>query len=619
MSAILARGIEKSFGDRQILRGCDLSIQPGDRVGLVGANGSGKSTLVGILAGVLDPDHGEVALKGNLRWLDQEARVPGITVGEAIDEALTWHGNLLGAWEKALNDEDLDQAAVLQDRLDDVGWEVAHKADAMLSRLRAPSRETTIATLSGGERRRVALARALLGQPDILILDEPTNHLDADTVEWLEGFLSGFRGAVLLVTHDRYLLEAVANRIIEIEDGLTVPYDGCSYTDYLLARAERRASMMRAEDSRLAMIRREAAWAARSPAARSTKQQARLQRLDRMREVRPLKREESFTLNLRSGLRLGSTILELHDIHKAYGDVQLIEGLDISFAPGDRIGVLGRNGVGKSTLLKMIQGIEKADRGDVVRGSRVKVGVLDQGRTGLTENDTVFEAVGQGNDQVKVGEGFVHVATFLGRFLFSREMFGQKVAGLSGGERARLLLAKLLLTGSNVLLLDEPTNDLDLMTLRVLEEALLDYDGCALIVTHDRAFLDRVCTGILAFEGEGVVMRYADRLQYVAALQQRSSAAMAKKPPKASAATKAPKRANVGRGLTFKEEQEFRALPGKIEGLESDQATLETTLADPATYRERAADVGDLNARLKRLQGEIERAYSRWEELEQKA
>jgi ATP-binding cassette subfamily F protein uup len=615
MNVIAAQGIEMSFGDRQVLRGCDLLVGDRDRVGLVGVNGSGKSTLLRILAGDLPSDHGVVRLRGRVGLLEQDPVLVAPTVGEAAMAALGWHRELLAEYHRALAEDALDRASALHDRLDVVGWSVDHQADALLTRVGAPPSDASVARLSGGERRRVALALALLGAPDVLLLDEPTNHLDADTVEWLQGFLAGYRGAVVVVTHDRYLLEAVAERIVEVEHGRCVAYDDCSYTDYLVARAERRAAMERSEERRLALIRREASWAARSPAARSSRQKARLQRLELLKAQQPLAREERVHLDLRSGLRLGSTILEFHGLEKRFGDTAILAGLTVTLAPGDRIGVVGPNGAGKTTLLRLVTGEQTLDAGKILRGSRVRMGLLDQHRTGLKDDDTVYEALGGGNDHVKIGDRHVHVATVLERFLFEREMFGQKVAGLSGGERARLLFAKLLLKGANILLLDEPTDDLDLMTLRVLEEALLDFDGCALIVTHDRAFLDRVCNRVLAFHGDGEVVQYADRLQYLAEVKRRRAAREARVSAEVKARAAKPSSEPRSRSLSWKEQRELEAIPEQIETLEAELARLETLLADPATYREQGERVGELRARLEELPAQIDVMYERWVDL----
>ena len=620
MRPIDARGIEVAFGDRLVLRGCDLSVEADDRVGLVGPNGCGKSTLLRVLAGRFAPDHGSVDRRGTVAFLEQEPELPGETVGAALDQALDWHRDLSDAYQDALHRGDMDAVAKHQDRLDVFGWDLEHQVSAMLQRVGAPPREARVEKLSGGERRRVALARALLGQPDVLLLDEPTNHLDADTTEWLEAFLQGYRGAVVLVSHDRYLNESVAERIVEIEDGECISYRG-SYADYLIARAERQVALTRSENVRLAMITREAAWAARSPMARTSKSRSRLQRLEALREQRPLLAQQDFSLDLSTGERLPHVLLEADRLAKGYGGRQLFEGVSFELGRGERLGVLGPNGCGKSTLLRILAEREAADAGQAATAPRVRVALFDQQRTGLVEEDTVFHAAGGGNDHVQVGERHVHVASFLNRFLFGREMLEQQVSVLSGGERARLLLARLLLQGCNLLLLDEPTNDLDLQTLRVLEEALLGFDGSAMVVTHDRAFLDRVCSGVLSFEEDGRVVRYASRLQAQAARNKAHAhaASQAREAAERKAAAKSAPKAPKPRRLSYQERQEHAALPARIEALEEEQAALEARMADPATYQDPSMDHGALAKDHERLGAEIEAAYERWEALEELA
>jgi len=613
---LVADGVEMAFGDRQILRGANLRLHPGDRVGLVGANGCGKSTLLSILAGQADATAGRVERKGRLAVLTQDPELHGPTVRDAITESVAWHRELVEGYEAALAEGDVDKAATLQDRLDQHGWEIDHKVEGMLQRVGAPPLEAAVDTLSGGERRRVALAGCLLSGPDLLLLDEPTNHLDAEVVEWLEAYLLGFRGALLLVTHDRYLLEAVADRIVEVEDGQCVPYAG-SYTDYLIARAERQASKEQSRERMLRMVASEAAWAARSPSARSTKQKARLQRLDALKEQVPTLVDRSFSLDLTTGVHQGATLLELHGASKTY-DEPLFHDLDLVLRPGDRLGIMGPNGAGKSTLLRILRRVETPDTGELLVGPRAKLGVLDQQRSGLDEESTVFEAAGDGNDRVPMGDGWLHVASFLDRFAFSREHFDQQVSALSGGERARLLLAKLMLQGATVLLLDEPTNDLDLLTLRILEEALLSYDGGVIVVTHDRAFLDRVATGVLAFEGDGRTQLYASRTQALAAAKRRQQQAQAIEQAAASPAPAAPPPKPKGQRLSYQERKELEALPDQIDALETELAALEATLGDPATYRDRADDVPALSARAQALPAEIEVLFTRWEALSER-
>jgi ABC transport system ATP-binding/permease protein len=617
MRVLRALGIEKAYGDRSILRGCDLDVAAGDRIGLVGVNGSGKSTLMRVAAGLEAPDAGEVLVTGRRELLEQEPDLPYETVGDAADAALAWHAALLADYEAALAQGRLDDAARVQGRLDAVGWRRDHEIDAMLDRVGAPPRGARIADLSGGERRRLALARALLAQPEVLLLDEPTNHLDADTIEWLQAWLVGYPGALVLTTHDRYLLEAVCDRIVEVEAGQTVSYEG-SYGDYLIARAERIAALERSEDRRLSLLRAEAAWAARSPAARSTKQKARLDRLETLRVGADLPEDRSFGLDLSTGVKTGRSVLELHGVRKGYGDRTLFAGLDLNLVAGERLGVVGPNGAGKSTLLRLLSGVEQPDGGSVSKAPRFRVAVLDQHRTGLIEGDTVQESVAGGTEQIVVGGRTVHVAGFLRRFLFRREMLTQRVETLSGGERARLLLAKLLLEGCNLLLLDEPTNDLDLQTLAVLEEALLSFDGAVVVVTHDRAFLDRVCTRVLSLNGDGTVGLFADRLQALRARQERDQAAArqaAARPPDGAR----PASAKPAARLSFAEKKELEALPDRIEALEAELAEVEARLSDPGTYREGGDAVARLRGRADAIAAEVERAFARWEALAARA
>jgi ABC transport system ATP-binding/permease protein len=625
MTLLLARGIEKAFGDRRILRGCDLSLSRGERLGLLGVNGCGKSTLLKIVGGLMEADHGEVELDGTVSLLEQDPALPGLTVGDAADRAVAWHHDLLFDYQKALSAGDLERSGALQLRIEEAGWTVDHRVDSMLHQLGAPPREAAVAGLSGGERRRVALVRALLQRPDLLLLDEPTNHLDAETVDWFHEYLLGWPGAAILVTHDRYLLEAVATRIVEVDDGVCVEYAG-SYGDYLVERAERQERLRRVEDSRLAFLAREATWAARSPMARTGKQKARLKRLDELKTRRPIRKEETFDLDLRSGEKTGRTILEARDLTHGYGERTLIDRLEFSVAQGERLGIVGPNGCGKSTMLRLIQAIELPRGGEIVRGGRVKLAVLDQQRSGLDDSDTVFEAAGGGASHVTLGDRPVHVAGFLRRFQFPREMLDQPVRKLSGGERARLLLARLLLQGANLLLLDEPTNDLDLLTLRVLEEALLSFDGSAVIVTHDRAFIDRVCTGLLAFVGDGRVLRYGSRQQVSRDVERlrkageaQSRASDAARREQAATQRRREKVAARPRTLTWKERKEYEELPPRIEELDAEVVRIEAILADPATYRDGGADVPSHTARLAAIPSELEVLYARWEELEERA
>ncbi len=613
MHALVVQDIEKSYGDRQILRGCSFFVAPDERVGIVGANGAGKSTLLRIISGVEEPSHGHIHLPVSVAILDQNPTLTGDTVGDAVRETSQWHQDLIDAYNQSIVDEDWDTMTALQDRLDIVGWDISHNIDSVLQRVQAPPADASLDNLSGGEVRRVALARTLLSNADLLILDEPTNHLDTETIEWLEAFLAGYRGAVLLVTHDRYLLEQVATRIVEVEDGLCVGYDG-SYGDYLVASAERQARLRQAEERRLKLIAQEAAWAARSPAARSTKQKARLQRLDELQNQRALSSERSIDWNFDTDDRFGATLMEVEDLSLSFGDRELFSGATFTISPKERIGIVGRNGTGKSSLLKILTGELQSPTGQIHRQSRLHIGLLDQKRSGLNPDDTVYESVG-GADFVDVQGKRVHVVGFLSKFLFGRTMLDQKVSLLSGGERARLLMAKLLLQGANLLVLDEPTNDLDLLTLRALEDALLEFGGGVLVVTHDRAFLDRVCTGILSIEDQEVVS-YADRSQVMRAAQERKrieqeALQASKEAKKAKSVAKTAQR----KGLSYKQKQELEQLPDHIEALETQVADIDSTLLDPATYSNADISVKALQDRKEELESEIESLMERWEEL----
>lgn len=616
MHSLVVNEIEKSYGDRQILRGCSFFVGNQDRVGIVGANGAGKSTLLRIISGKEEPNHGRIHLPVSVAILDQNPTLTGTTVEEAVRETSRWHQDLIDGYDDAIVNEDWDRMAELQDRLDLVGWDISHNIDAVLQRVQAPAADASLATLSGGEIRRVALARTLLSNADLLILDEPTNHLDTETIDWLEAFLAGYRGAVLLVTHDRYLLEQVATRIIEVEDGVCVGYDG-SYGDYLVASAERQSRLRQAESRRLKLISQEAAWAARSPAARGTKQKARLQRLDQLQDQRSMPSERSIEWNFDTDDRFGSTLMEVEDLSLQFGNRKLFSKATFTISPKERIGIVGRNGTGKSSLLKILIGQLNSPTGQIHRQSRLQIGILDQNRSGLNPEDSVYESVG-GVDFVDVQGQRIHVVGFLSKFLFGRTMLDQKVSLLSGGECARLLMAKLLLQGANLLILDEPTNDLDLLTLRALEEALLEFGGGVMVVTHDRAFLDRVCTGILSIE-EGEVVSYADRSQVMKAAHARRQAEQAKL--QALKEVQVPKTKNVKEqvALSYQEQKELETLPDQIEVWETELEQIDGVLLDPSTYTDRDIDVGLLQQKKETVASQVEVAMERWEQLSERS
>ncbi|HRI53086.1 MAG TPA: ABC-F family ATP-binding cassette domain-containing protein, partial [Pseudomonadota bacterium] len=535
MTAILTvQNIEKSFGARRVLAGVSFAVHAQDRIGLVGLNGSGKSTLLRLLSGAGDadeqaadgPDSGLLTRRRELHveYVSQEPRLPADkTVQEALRAGLRAHaavlaelaelGHEIERTDGEKRDAALAQQAALHERLQNLGgWDVEHEIRGLAAALQLPPLTAVVGTLSIGERRRVALAAALLARPELLLLDEPTNHLDARTVEWLETRLRSQPGALVLVTHDRYFLDRVATRILELDRGHLYAYDG-NYHRFLEKQAERLENEASREHERAMFVRRELDWIRRGPQARATKQKARIDRFYEAVADKPglddrPPMDRKLVLRLPTGGRIGKTILELRGLTKSLGGKRLFSALTLLLKPGDRIGIVGGNGVGKTTLLRTLLGELAPDAGEVIIGQNTRIAFLDQGRAELDDERSVLQEVSGDSDSVLLEDGPVHVRTFLRMMLFDDRFADAKVGTLSGGERNRVQLAKLLRRGGNLLVLDEPTNDLDLMTLGVLEQALCEFPGCALIVSHDRWFLDHVATGILAFGGDGQVTFY---------------------------------------------------------------------------------------------------------------
>ena len=592
MTAILtAQGLEKRFGTRLVLRGASFAVHERDRIGMIGANGAGKSTLLEMVV--------HRAMGGDDPALEPDAGV------------VTWKRDLV--LEYVAQEPVLEVEATVADTLARPGV-AEHEVATIADVLELPPMAQKIGTLSLGERRRVALGRALLGKADVLALDEPTNHLDATTVEWLENRLATWQGALIVVTHDRYFLDRVATRILEVDRGKVYSYDG-DYAEFVLIQAERLAAESEVEYQRSSFIRREIDWIRRGPPARTVKAKARIDRFDAAVEAAPTlddKRPDTMALRLPTGPRLGSTIVELQKASKSLGGKQLFKDLTLVMKPGDRIGIVGPNGAGKSTLIKTILGESPPDSGKVIVGANTRPAYLEQGRTELRDELTVIEEVGDGYDFVELPDGKVHVRGFLRMLAFPDTVLDTKVGQLSGGERNRVQLARLLRRGGNLLVLDEPTNDLDLPTLGALEEGLLHFPGCALIVSHDRWFLDRVATGILAFEGDGQVTFYEGSYTFYAERRP--------KKPKAAAVvekrdTRSPK--PVGpRKLTFKEARELEAMEATIASAEDRVTTLETTLNDPGVFKDRPTEVQAMIAELDAARAEVERLFGRWQELD---
>ncbi len=498
-------------GNRKILENINLSFYPDAKIGVLGVNGSGKSTLLRIMAGIDQEFAGEA-------WMAEGARVGYLEQEPQLDPAKTARENVMDgvAPQKAIldryneiaanySDETADEMTRLQDEIELKGlWDLDSKVDLAMDALRCPPDDADVATLSGGERRRVALCRLLLEQPDLLLLDEPTNHLDAESVHWLEGHLRNYPGAILIVTHDRYFLDNVTGWILELDRGRGIPYEG-NYTAWLAQKQKRLQQEGREEEARQRTLAREQEWIAASPRARQAKSKARYQRYEELVKQAAARTEQSAQIVIPVTERLGQNVVDFEGLEKGYGDNLLIDDLSFKLPPGGIVGVIGPNGAGKTTLFRMIVDQEKPDGGTIRIGESVHLGHVDQSRDALDGKKTVWEEISGGNDIIHLGKREVNSRAYCAAFNFKGADQQKKVGSLSGGERNRVHLAKMLKSGANLLLLDEPTNDLDVDTLRALEEALENFAGCAVIISHDRWFLDRIATHILAFEGDSHV------------------------------------------------------------------------------------------------------------------
>ena len=510
----------KSYpGGKEVLKDISLSFLPGAKIGVLGLNGAGKSTLLKIMAGIEKEFSGEAKAADGLKigYLAQEPE---------LDETLDVASNVLSGLGKAkqlvdrfnevsarfseeLTDDEMnsliDEQAELQEKIDAVdGWDLERKAQIAMDALRVPEPEAAVTKLSGGEKRRVALCRLLLSSPDMLLLDEPTNHLDAESVAWLQRFLHDFPGTVVTITHDRYFLDEVAGWILELDRGQGIPYEG-NYSGWLEQKQKRLEVEGRKDDARVKSLSRELDWVRSAPKARQAKSKARLNAYEKMLEEQQTIREDIAKIVIPVGPRLGDVVIEANNLSKAYGSKLLIDNLDFRLPPGGIVGVIGPNGAGKTTLFRMLVGDESPDDGSLELGSTVKLGYVDQSRDSLDDNKTVWQVISDELDELQLGKRTMPSRAYVSLFNFKGSDQQKKVSQLSGGERNRVHLARMLKSGANVLLLDEPTNDLDVDTLRALEEALLEFAGCAVVVSHDRWFLDRIATHILAFEGNSHV------------------------------------------------------------------------------------------------------------------
>jgi len=634
---VTAHGISKAFGTRVLLRSADLTVRAGERLGVVGRNGAGKSTLGRMLAGIEAPDQGQVTRRRNCRILILE-QVPHLEPDLTAEQTVA--GGLL-AWTEAVtrhrvasdalaaNHDDVtalieaqSQAAEDVERLG--GWDQRHRVLTLLGLLGVRHVDKPVSQLSGGEQRRVALARLLIARPDLAILDEPTNHLDADTIEWLEQFLlEEYAGALLLITHDRYLLDRVAQRTVEITDGELYVFEG-GYERYLEQKAEREEHVARTEQNRQNFLRRELEWLRRQPKARSTKQSARVDRAQSARSIAKPRQEKTAQLSVEVS-RAGKTVLDLRGLSVGIAGRTLCKPFDWSLVAGERVGILGPNGAGKTTFLRTLLGTHAALAGEVTLGKNTKISYLDQQRSSLDDSSTVFENIIGDQSRIVFGGQPIEPFSYLERFGFTRGQYQQPVGSLSGGERARVALARLLRQSANLLVLDEPTNDLDVPTLGALESMLIDCGATVLIVTHDRWLLDRVATSLLVWSpSESKVTLHAGNFTTYRRLQAEIRAPSGAAPlertkpreserPDASRAVK-----TKSKGLSFSETKELAGLLDAIETAELTVQSINARLSDSATYAQGGKEVADLQNALETAKLEAERLIARWEELENK-
>ena len=504
-------GLNKAYGNKKILENIHLSFYPDAKIGILGPNGAGKSTVLRIMAGLDKEFTGEAWLAegATLGYLPQEPQLDASkTVLENVMEGVAPKKAILDRYNELMmnySDETAEEGAKLQDIIDSQNlWDLESQVEMAMDALRCPPGDAGVESLSGGEKRRVALCKLLLAQPDLLLLDEPTNHLDAETIAWLEKHLREYPGAVLMITHDRYFLDNVTGWILELDRGRGIPYEG-NYSAYLQAKAKRMAQEEREEGARQKALSREQEWIASSPKARQAKSKARIKAYDELVKAASDRRPGDAQIVIPVGERLGNVVIEAENLTKAYGDRVLIENLTFKLPPGGIVGVIGPNGAGKTTLFRMITGQETPDSGSITVGETVDLGYVDQSRDALGADKTVWEEISGGNDVLKLGKHEMNSRAYCGAFNFKGGDQQQKVGTLSGGQRNRVHLAKMLKGGYNVILLDEPTNDLDTETLAALEDALENFAGCAVIISHDRMFLDRLATHILSFEGDSHV------------------------------------------------------------------------------------------------------------------
>jgi len=631
MPLLTLRNLHLSYGDPPLLDGIDLAIEAGERLCLLGRNGEGKSTLLRVIAGELAADDGERVVAQGVRIARMEQEVPESVTGSVFGVVADGAGDkadLLKCYHAASLALATDPGPGALARLERVqheleavdGWRIEQQVEQSLSRLDLDG-DAAFEELSGGRKRRVLLARALVSEPQLLLLDEPTNHLDIASIDWLEAFLADWQGALIFITHDRGFLQRLATRIVELDRGRLIDYPG-DYAAYLRRRAERdkAESLATAQfDKRLAQ---EEVWVRQGIKARRTRNEGRVRRLEAMRRACGERRSRQGTarLSLNAAERSGRLVIEAEAVSYAWSGQPIIRDFETTILRGDRVGIIGPNGCGKSTLLNLLLGSLAPDAGTVTRGTRLDIAYFDQLRDQLDLDRTVIDNVAGGSDKVEINGKSKHVISYLQDFLFPARRCRQPARSLSGGERNRLLLAKLFTRPANLLVMDEPTNDLDIETLELLEELLLDFDGTLLLVSHDRAFIDNVVTSTLVFEGEGRVVGYVGG--YSDWLRQRPAGRVTEPPvppavdaPAKQAAARPADRPGPKK-LGYKQQRELASLPDRIEALESELQAVQDALADPALYRETPGRVAELDGQRIQLEADLADAYDRWAALE---
>jgi ATP-binding cassette subfamily F protein uup len=623
MALITLTGAQLAFGHVPLLDHADFSLEAAERIGLIGRNGAGKSSLLRILAGMERPDDGQVQRQQGLHtaFVAQEPQLgEDATVFESVQSGLADVIALVDDYTHSRGDLDALQGRIeAQD-----GWNWRQRIDETLHRLHLDP-EARIGSLSGGNRKRVALAQALVRRPDVLLLDEPTNHLDLDSIEWLENLLLDFRGSVVLVTHDRAFLDRVATRIVELDRGRLLSYPG-NFSQYQQLKQDQLAQEAVVNAKADKLLAQEEVWIRKGVEARRTRAQGRITRLEQLRARRVARRDAlgRVSMEVATGQPTGKIVAELAHVTKAFGERVVVRDFSSTILRGDKVGLIGPNGAGKTTLLKLILGELEPDKGRVRLGSNLQVAYFDQMRTALDPDATLEDFISPGSEWIEIGKQRKHVKSYLGDFLFSPARSGSPVRSLSGGERNRLLLARLFARPANVLVLDEPTNDLDIDTLELLEELLQDYEGTVFLVSHDRAFLDNVVTSTIAFEGDGRWREYEGGVQDWLTQSRRSrdlaeaAAAPAPAPQREKPTPAAAPTAPAGkRKLGYKEQRELESLPGLIESLEQEQKAIQAELARGKVYSEDPGRAQQLAVRSEQIEEQLMSALERWEALGQ--